>query len=88
MFELMKAGERRVTMLRQINARQGFTTKEDTLPTRLFEPLPDGPAKGRCVDAKALPEMISQYYELLGWDSETGNPTKGRLKDLGLEWAI
>ena len=88
MFELMKAGERRVTMLRQINARQGFTTKEDTLPKRLFEPLPDGPAKGRCVDAKTFPEMISQYYELLGWDSETGNPTKGRLKDLGLEWVI
>ncbi len=88
MFELMKAGERRVTMLRQINARQGFTTKEDTLPKRLFEPLPDGPAKGRCVDAKSFPEMISQYYELLGWDSETGNPTKGKLKDLGLEWAI
>ncbi len=88
MFELMKAGERRITMLRQINARQGFTAKDDTLPKRLFEPLPDGPAKGRCVDAKALPEMISQYYELLGWDSETGNPTEGRLKELGLEWTI
>ena len=88
MFELMKAGERRITMLRQINARQGFTAKDDSLPKRLFEPLPDGPAKGRCVDAKALPEMISQYYELLGWDSETGNPTEGKLKDLGLEWTI
>ena len=88
MFELMKAGERRITMLRQINAKQGFTSKDDTLPKRLFEPLPDGPAQGRCVDAKALPEMISQYYELLGWDRETGNPTEGRLKELGLEWTI
>jgi len=58
------------------------------LPERLFKALPDGPAKGRCVDANALPVMISQYYELLGWDSETGNPTEGRLKELGLEWTI
>jgi aldehyde:ferredoxin oxidoreductase len=88
LFELMKAGERRVTMLRQINARQGFTAKDDTLPKRMFDALPDGPAEGRCVDAKAFPEMIIQYYELLGWDGKTGNPTDGKLKDLGLEWTI
>ena len=88
MFELMKVGERRVTMLRQINARQGFTAEDDTLPQRLFEALPDGPAKGRCVDSKAWPVMIGQYYDLLGWDRETGNPSEGTLRNLGLEWAI
>lgn len=88
LFELMKAGERRVTMLRQINARQGFTAAEDTLPLRLFDPLPDGPAKGKCVDPEAWPVMVKQYYEFLGWDNETGNPTPGKLRELGLDWAI
>jgi len=88
MFELMKVGERRVTMLRQINARQGFTAADDTLPQRLFEPLPDGPAKGQCVDADAWPVMVSQYYEFLGWDAQTGNPTEATLRQLGLEWTI
>ena len=88
MFELMKLCERRITMLRQINARQGFTVADDTLPQRLFEALPDGPAKGRCVDADAWPVMVSQYYEFLGWDAQTGNPTEASLRELGLEWAI
>ena len=88
MFELMKAGERRITMLRQINSRQGFTAKDDTLPKRLFQPLPDGPAEGCSVDEKLWPEMVSQYYEHLGWNPETGNPEPGRLRELGLEWTI
>ena len=88
MFELMKVGERRINMLRQINARQGFTSEDDTLPQRLFEELPDGPAKGRCVDKEAFIQMRAQYYDLLGWDDVTGNPRDGKLRDLGLEWAI
>jgi len=87
MFELMKVGERRITMLRQINTRQGFTAADDTLPKRLFEPLPDGPAEGRCADEELWTQMVRQYYEHLGWNPETGNPEPGRLRELGLEWA-
>ncbi len=88
LYELMKVGERRMTMMRQVNARQGFTTEDDTLPARLFEALPDGPAKGRRVDAEAFPGMVSRFYEFLGWDGTTGNPTPARLSELGLEWAV
>ncbi len=88
MFELMKVGERRINMLRQINTRQGFTSKDDTLPQRLFETLPDGPAQGRGVSKQAFTEMRTHYYELLGWDEVTGNPRDGKLSELGLEWAI
>jgi len=88
MFELIKVGERRINMLRQINARQGFTSKDDTLPQRLVEELPDGPAMGRCVDREAFTRMRAQYYDLLGWDDTTGNPRDGKLRDLSLEWAI
>jgi len=63
-WELMKVGERRVNMMRQLNARRGFTRKDDKLPKRLSDPLPDGPAKGKRVDPEAFAEMLDQYYEL------------------------
>jgi aldehyde:ferredoxin oxidoreductase len=87
-WELMKAGERRVNMMRQLNARRGFTRADDKLPARIFEPLPDGPAKGRCMKTDEFEQMLDQYYDLMGWDRATGNPTSGKLAELGLEWTI
>jgi aldehyde:ferredoxin oxidoreductase len=87
-WELMKVGQRRVNMMRQVNARRGFTRKDDVLPSRLFEPLPDGPAKGRCVNRDDFSRMLEQYYALMGWDRLSGNPTEGVLLDLGLEWTM
>jgi len=87
-WELMKVGERRVNMMRQLNARRGFGREHDSLPDRLHQPLPDGPAKGRCVDARTFSKMLDQYYELMGWDLDTGNPTRGKLLELGLEWTV
>ncbi|MBA4423128.1 MAG: aldehyde ferredoxin oxidoreductase, partial [Syntrophus sp. (in: bacteria)] len=42
LWELMKVGERTVTMARVFNLREGFGRKDDTLPDRLFEPLESG----------------------------------------------
>ncbi len=86
LFELMKVGERRVNMMRQLNAKRGFTREADQLPERLFEPLPDGPKKGSHVDRNDFARMLDQYYDLMGWNIETGNPSKGKLLELGLEW--
>ncbi len=88
LWEMMKAGERRINMLRVINARRGFSSKDDILPERLSAPLPGGPAKGKCVDRQAFAKMIEQYYNLMGWNIETGNPTEGKLMELGLQWTI
>ncbi|NQU75496.1 MAG: aldehyde ferredoxin oxidoreductase family protein [Planctomycetes bacterium] len=87
-WELMKLGERRVNMMRQLNARRGFTRQDDRLPGRLNEPLPDGPSKGRRVDPEAFAQMLDQYYDLMCWDRQTGNPTPAKLMELGLEWTI
>lgn len=87
-FELMKVGERRVNMMRQLNARRGFTRERDVLPKRMFEALPDGPTKGRHVEEESFGRMLDQYYALMGWDHETGNPMIGKLLELGLEWTI
>ena len=86
LWELMKVGERRVNMMRQFNAARGLTRRQDRLPERLSEPLPDGPARGQRVDPANLATMLDQYYALMGWDVETGNPTRAKLMELGLEW--
>lgn len=88
LWELMKVGERKTNMLRQVNARRGFTRSDDTLPERLYQPLPDGPAQGQCVDREMFAEMLDHYYHMMGWDGSTGNPSPSKLIELGLEWAI
>ena len=30
--------------------------------------------------------MLDEYYGLMGWDVETGNPTGSKLGELGLDW--
>ena len=54
--ELMEIGERKLNMMRQFNAREGFTKDDDTLPRRFFEPLPDGPSKGARIDRRNFDE--------------------------------
>lgn len=88
LYELMMAGERRINMMRQFNAREGFTAADDTLPARLFEPFADGPAKGIHVDRDAFEAGKKLYYEMAGWDPQTGNPTAATLKKLSLDWLL
>lgn len=88
MWELMKVGERRVNLMRQLNARRGFGREQDVLPKRVNEPLPDGPAKGRHVDPERFERVLDEYYALLGWDPATGTPLPGKLMELGLEWTL
>ncbi len=87
-FELMRIGERRINMMRYFNAREGFTKKEDTLPERIFKPLPDGPSKGIYVDKESFYAARDTYYALAGWDTESGNPNDGVLKKLSLGWML
>ncbi len=88
LWELMKAGERRINMFRLINARRGFGKEHDGLPDRLFSPLPDGPSAGRHVGEEDFDRMKEEYYSIMGWERETGNPGAGKLRELGLDWAL
>jgi aldehyde:ferredoxin oxidoreductase len=88
MWELMKVGERRINMMRHINAKRGFTKQQDILPDRLFEPLPDGPSKDRRVDREAFSRMKDDYYGFMGWELHTGNPSRAKMLELGLDWAL
>ena len=87
LWELLKIGERTTTMTRIFNLREGFTCKDDNLPTRMFEGLENGPLSGNCIKKENLREAIRLYYGMMGWDSETGIPTLAKLHELDLGWA-
>ena len=87
-WELMKAGERRLALQRQLNVKRGYDAGADKLPARLFDPFPDGPSKGACVDAERFPSMLAEFYAMLGWDMQTGRPTRAKLMELGLDWTL
>ncbi|MHB8909957.1 MAG: aldehyde ferredoxin oxidoreductase family protein [Syntrophales bacterium] len=86
LWELMKVGERSVTMARVFNLREGFGRKDDTLPQRLFEPLESGALQGKGIDRRAFDDLLTLYYEAMGWDPADGVPTRGKLAELNLFW--
>ncbi|HWQ29530.1 MAG TPA: aldehyde ferredoxin oxidoreductase C-terminal domain-containing protein [Negativicutes bacterium] len=86
LHELLLIGERRINMMRYFNSCEGFGKKDDKLPGRLFEPFKDGPSEGVCLNREAFEAALGTYYEMTGWDKETGNPTDACLKRLSLDW--
>ncbi len=86
LWELMKVGERTVTMARVFNLREGFGRKDDTLPERLFEPLESGVLQGKGIDRREFEDLLTLYYEAMGWDPKDGVPTRGKLAELNLYW--
>lgn len=86
-FEMMKVGERAINLARVYNIREGKTSKDDRLPDRMFNPQTSGPLSETPVDPKQMREAIHTYYRMMGWDEETGIPTKGKLDELGIGWS-
>jgi len=52
-------------------------------PPRYYEPLPNGPYKGKTTDRTAVEEQKRNYYKVMGWD-ERGIPTQETLEKFGL----
>lgn len=87
--ELMQLGERRINLMRIFNAREGIDKKQDILPKKFFEPLKGtGPSAGTAVPKEEFQQAVASYYEIAGWDVETGLPTPTKLKELHLDWAV
>jgi aldehyde:ferredoxin oxidoreductase len=82
----MEIGERIYNLCRAFNIREGFSRRDDTLPARMTQPLPEGPYKGETLSEDVLKEMLDHYYKFRGWDKETGIPLKSTLEGLGLGW--
>jgi len=86
LFELMKAGERRINMLRAYNAREGIGQEADTMPLKMTIPLKGGPSDGLFVAIEEFEKAKKTYYAMAGWDPETGHPTRAKLEELGIAW--
>lgn len=86
--DLLKLGERRLNMLRVFNEREGFNRDHDRLPIKLSQPLKGGKTDGLFIDPKEMEYAKDLYYEMAGWNKETGNPTDAKLKELNLSWLI
>jgi len=85
-WELMKAGERSVTMARAFNMREGITRKDDVLPPRMRVPHVSGTVNEKPVDPEVLDEAVTLFYGLMGWDPVTGEPTQAKLHELDIAW--
>lgn len=82
--ELMRIGERTVNLQRVFNIREGFSSKDDTLPKKLFSPKKGGATDGVAIPPEQLAHAIKVYYQMAGWD-EVGKPTAEKLQELGLD---
>ncbi|HHX64295.1 MAG TPA: aldehyde ferredoxin oxidoreductase family protein [Chloroflexi bacterium] len=87
-WELLRVGERGVTMARAFNMREGLGRKDDVLPLRMNTPHKSGTLNEAPIDPEVLDEAVTTFYGIMGWDPETGEPTLGKLQDLDLEWVV
>jgi aldehyde:ferredoxin oxidoreductase len=78
--EVLTIGTRIWNLERKFNMAAGIDSSQDTLPKRMFEPLPDGPQKGA---VHHLDKLLPEYYELRNWSPDGTIPEK-TLQDLGL----
>jgi aldehyde:ferredoxin oxidoreductase len=38
------------------------------------------------ITPESLQSAVSTYYRMMGWDPETGEPTKAKLDELDIAW--
>jgi aldehyde:ferredoxin oxidoreductase len=80
--EMLKTGERIDAMRQAFNAREGIKTPWE-FPDRMMgiPPKEVGPRKGITLKKE---DLYKDYYQDIGWDTQTGKPSQKRLQELGL----
>ena len=83
--ELQRIGERIWNLERLYGVREGIRKEDDLPPKRLWEEkISTGPSTGEGLDHSKYLELLEEYYDLRGWDKETGIPKQETLDMLGL----
>jgi aldehyde:ferredoxin oxidoreductase len=85
--EAMVYGKRVVNLMHVFNHRCGITKELDSPSVRYGSSPVDGPAQGKST-REIWEKATRRYYELMGWDPETGYPLPITLKTLGLDELI
>ncbi|MFC2105914.1 aldehyde ferredoxin oxidoreductase C-terminal domain-containing protein [Candidatus Bipolaricaulota bacterium] len=84
--EIMLTGERIFNLMKAYGVREGMTRASDVWPARFYEkPLTEGSARGTALSMDKVSRLLDEYYELMGWDKQSGLPTRRKLVELGLE---
>ncbi|MFC1533735.1 aldehyde ferredoxin oxidoreductase family protein [Thermodesulfobacteriota bacterium] len=82
--ESLKVGRRAVNLMRIFNIKCGLTPDKEQ-PSERYGSIPvDGPSEGLSIEPH-WNDMVGKYYELMGWNSETGLPFEKTLTELDLE---
>ncbi len=70
------------------NLLEDFGRDYDYPPERFYtEAIPSGPSEGYYIKKEELDSLLDEYYQARGWD-ENGIPTREKLKEMDLEFAI
>jgi len=85
LWEILKAGERRVNLLRAFNVREGSAGEADTMPVKMEVPLEGGATDGVAISREDFEAARLLYYRMAGW-AQDGRPTEAKLQELGLGW--
>jgi len=91
--DLRMAAERTWNLLKLMNMKEGFSRKNDKFPEDWFKPLKFGNKYFKLLDffgetiitPDIANQLLDDYYDERGWDKATGNPTKEKIKELGIE---
>ncbi|MBI4339930.1 MAG: hypothetical protein HY680_08260 [Chloroflexi bacterium] len=83
--EAMMAGERFINLQRMVSLYLGYKPEFDyDVSQRLMDAIPTGPGKGRSLK-KYFDMWRDEYYQLLGWSTKTGAPSRAALRRVGLQ---
>ncbi|MBA1336017.1 MAG: Tungsten-containing aldehyde:ferredoxin oxidoreductase [Firmicutes bacterium] len=84
---LMMYGKRSFNLEKAFNAMNTDLSRKDDYPPHRYmeEPVKSGPYAGHKCDKDMWDKMLDKYYELHGWDIETGLQTRMSLNQIGLE---
>jgi aldehyde:ferredoxin oxidoreductase len=85
--DVLTRGARIATLRIAFNLREGVRNVDFKVPGRVIgsPPLAQGPTAGRTVDVDA---QVRDYLEAMGWDPQTGVPTRETLERLGLDFVV
>ena len=82
--EYYQTGKRLLNLRKAFNVREGIRPGDSKLSPRAIgnPPLTQGPLKNVSVDMDTLEK---EFFEIMGWDQETGGPTPETLKSMELD---
>ncbi|MGD8738292.1 MAG: aldehyde ferredoxin oxidoreductase C-terminal domain-containing protein, partial [Anaerolineae bacterium] len=83
--DILAVGARAQTLARLFNLREGLAAADDRLPKRVMQAFDKGPIEGSGISDQDFDWFKHHFYERMGWDPESGQPTDECLRNLGLD---